>query len=70
MGIVIAAYLFSRGVLTPQFFSIAVLVGAGLTMVSPLLMGMVSTRLNKKELDGAPSFNGSDPRHRLVSIKE
>ena len=70
MGIVIAAYLYSRGVLTPQFFSIAVLVGAGLTMVSPILMGMVSTRLNKKELDGAPSFNGSDQRHRLVSIKE
>jgi len=70
IGIVIAAYLFSRGVLTPQFFSIAVLVGAGLTMVSPLLMGMVSPRLNKKELDGALSFNESNPRHRLVSIKE
>jgi len=70
MGIMIAAYLFSRGVLTPQSFSIAVLVGAGLTMVSPILMGMASTRLNKKELDGAPSFNGNNQRHRLVSIKE
>jgi len=55
MGILIAAYLFSRGVLNPQFFSIAILVGVGLTMVSPVLMGIVSPQLNRKELNGAPS---------------
>ena len=49
MGIVIAAYLFSRGVLNPQFFSIAILVAVGLTMVSPVLMRMASAELIKKE---------------------
>jgi len=44
MGIVIAAYLFSRGVLNPQLFSLAILVGVGLTMVSPILMKIASTK--------------------------
>ena len=56
IGILIAAYLFSRGVLNPQSFSIAILVAVGLTMVSPILMGIASTQLSKKELKGAPSF--------------
>lgn len=42
MGIVIAAYVFSRGVLNPRLFSLAILVGVGLTMVSPILLRMVS----------------------------
>jgi len=70
MGIVIAAYLFSRGVLNPQFFSIAILVAVGLTMVSPILMRIASTQLSGKELNGAPSFNGGDERHRLASKNE
>jgi Kef-type K+ transport system membrane component KefB len=56
MGILIAAYLFSRGVLNPQLFSIAVLVLVGLTMVYPILMKKASTQLGRKELNGAPSF--------------
>jgi Kef-type K+ transport system membrane component KefB len=43
MGILVAAYLFSRGVLSPQFFSIAILVAVGLTMVSPVLMRIASS---------------------------
>jgi Kef-type K+ transport system membrane component KefB len=43
MGILIAAYLFSRGILNPQFLSIAILVAVGLTTVSPILMRIVST---------------------------
>jgi Kef-type K+ transport system membrane component KefB len=56
MGIVIAAYLFSRGVLNPQLFGIAILVGVGLTMVSPVLMRIAFIQLSRKELKGAPSF--------------
>jgi Kef-type K+ transport system membrane component KefB len=56
MGIVIAAYLFSRGVLNPHFFSIAILGAVGLTMVSPILMRIASTQLSGKELNGASSF--------------
>ncbi len=44
MGIVIAAYLFSRGVLNPQLFSVGILVGVGLTMVSPILMRLASKK--------------------------
>jgi Kef-type K+ transport system membrane component KefB len=56
MGILIAAYLFSRGVLDPQSFSIAILVAVGLTTVSPIVMRNISTQLNRKELNGAASF--------------
>jgi len=70
MGIVIAAYLFSRGVLNPHFFSIAILVAVGLTMVSPILMRIASTQLSGKELNGAPPFTGGDERHRLISKNE
>jgi Kef-type K+ transport system membrane component KefB len=56
MGILIAAYLFSRGVLNPQLFSTAMLMAVGLTMVSPILMGIASAQLDRKELNGAASF--------------
>ena len=50
MGIVIAAYLFSRGVLNPQFFNISILVGVGLTMVSPILMRIASTKFGVRTI--------------------
>jgi hypothetical protein len=56
MGIVIAAYLFSRGVLNFQSFNIAILVVVGLTMGSPILMTIASAQLSRKELKDAPSF--------------
>ena len=49
MGIVVAAYLFSRGVLNPQFFNVAIIVGVWLTMVLPILMRIASTELSRKE---------------------
>jgi Kef-type K+ transport system membrane component KefB len=70
MGIVIAAYLFSRGALNPQFFSIAILAGVGLTMVSPILMRIAFRGLDSKRLNGIPSFPGRDERHRLFSRNE
>ena len=59
MGILVAAYLFSRGVLNPQFFSMAVLVTAGLTTGSPILMRIVSLESGRKELNGAPGLKNS-----------
>jgi Kef-type K+ transport system membrane component KefB len=49
MGIVIAAYLFSRGLLSPPLFNVAVIAVVLLTMVSPVLMRMASAELIKKE---------------------
>jgi Kef-type K+ transport system membrane component KefB len=43
MGIVVAAYLFSRGLLNPAFFNVAVMAVVLLTMVSPVLMRIAST---------------------------
>jgi Kef-type K+ transport system membrane component KefB len=48
-GIVVAAYLFSRGLLNPAFFNVAVIAVVFLTMVSPVLMRMASVELIKKE---------------------
>ncbi|HUL22755.1 MAG TPA: cation:proton antiporter [Thermodesulfobacteriota bacterium] len=59
MGVLIAAYLFSRGVLNPQFFGMAILVVAGLTTVSPILMRIVSSESDSKELNGAPGLKNS-----------
>jgi len=53
MGILIGAYLFSRGLLDPQFFSTGILVAVGLTMVSPLLMRIVSAQLRQEKLNNA-----------------
>ncbi|HUL29920.1 MAG TPA: cation:proton antiporter, partial [Thermodesulfobacteriota bacterium] len=50
MGILIAAYLFSRGVLNPQYFSITIFLAVVLTMVSPILMRIASKQLTKEEL--------------------
>jgi uncharacterized membrane protein YvlD (DUF360 family) len=53
IGILIAAYLFSRGVLDAQLFSTAILVAVGLTMISPILMRIVSAQLSKEKLNNA-----------------
>jgi Kef-type K+ transport system membrane component KefB len=49
MGIVIAAYLFSRGLLSPPSLNVAVIAVVLLTMVSPVLMRMASAELIKTE---------------------
>ncbi len=43
MGIVVAAYLFSRGVLNPALFNVAVIAVVSLTIVSPVLMRIASS---------------------------
>ncbi len=43
MGILIAAYLFSRGVLSPPSFNIAIIAVVLLTMVSPVLLRVASS---------------------------
>jgi Kef-type K+ transport system membrane component KefB len=43
MGIVVAAYLFSRGVLSPPSFNVGIIAVVLLTMVSPVLMRIAST---------------------------
>ena len=63
MGIVIAAYLFSRGVLNPQLFSIAIIVGVLLTMVSPIVMKAAQIKFNI-QVNVAPPFTGGEKRHR------
>ncbi len=43
MGILIAAYLFSRGVLTPPSFNVGIIGTVSLTIVSPVLMRIASS---------------------------
>ena len=64
MGIVIAAYLFSRGLLNPPFFHVAIIVVVLMTMVTPVLMRIASTQLSRREVIVAPPFTGGEKRHR------
>jgi Kef-type K+ transport system membrane component KefB len=46
MGIVVAAYLFSRGLLNPPSFDVAIIVVALLTMLTPVLTKITYTEFN------------------------
>jgi len=59
MGIVIAAYLFSRGVLNPAFFNVAVIAVVLLTIVSPILMKIASTKFGVRAI---PVHKPLDPK--------
>lgn len=50
MGLLIGAYLFSRGVLYPSTFNVAVTIVVILTVIVPILMKIVS---NKLDVDNA-----------------
>ena len=50
MGVLIAAYLFSRGLVNPLQFSAAIIVVVALTMITPLLLKIASTELSRKQL--------------------
>jgi Kef-type K+ transport system membrane component KefB len=43
MGIVVAAYIFSRGLLNPPSFNVAIITAVSLTIVSPVLMRIASS---------------------------
>ncbi|OGP90415.1 MAG: hypothetical protein A2157_08195 [Deltaproteobacteria bacterium RBG_16_47_11] len=67
MGILIAAYLFSRGLVNPSQLSAAIIVVATLTMFAPVLLKIASAELSRKELTVAPPFTGGSERHRSIS---
>jgi Kef-type K+ transport system membrane component KefB len=45
LGLLIATYLFSRGVVNPSQFNMAIIVMVMLTMLSPILMKVVSIEI-------------------------
>jgi Kef-type K+ transport system membrane component KefB len=55
MGILIAAYLFSRGIVNPSQFNLTIIAVVILTMITPVLMKMAAVKLNIQSTV-APSF--------------
>jgi Kef-type K+ transport system membrane component KefB len=67
MGVLIAAYLFSRGLVNPPQFYTAIIVVVILTTFAPVLVKVGSPELSREKLTAAPSFTGGDEKQRLVS---
>jgi Kef-type K+ transport system membrane component KefB len=63
MGILIAAYLFSRGLVDPTSFNAAIIVVIMLTMLTPIAMKVTQIKFNT-QLNVAPSFTRGDERDR------
>ncbi len=63
MGIVIAAYLFSRGLVNPSQFNMAIIAVVLLTIITPVAMKVAQIRLNIPA-NVAPPFTGGEKRHR------
>ena len=63
MGIVVAAYLFSRGLLNPLSFNIAIIAVALLTMLTPVLTKITYTEFNAQRT----SIPASNPPESLFS---
>ncbi len=61
MGILIAAYLFSRGLVDPSQFNIAVIVVAFLTIITPIAMKFALMKFNTRE-SVTPPFRGGGSR--------
>jgi Kef-type K+ transport system membrane component KefB len=59
MGIVVAAYIYSRGLLNPPSFNVAIIAVVLLTMVSPVLMRMASTKFGVRAI---PVHKPLDPK--------
>jgi hypothetical protein len=66
MGILIAAYLFSRGLLSPSSFNAVIIVVIALTMLTPIAMKVAQIKFNV-QLNAEPSFTGGEKKHRLVT---
>ena len=66
MGILIAAYLFSRSLVNPSSFNAVIIVVIVLTMLTPLLMKIAQVGFNI-QLNVAPAFTGGEEKHRLVT---
>ena len=55
MGMLIAAYLFSRGVVNPSQFNMTIIMVVILTMLTPILMKVASVEWRERETMVAPS---------------
>jgi len=62
MGILVAAYLFSRGIVSPPSFNAAILLVIMVTMIVPMVMRVVE----KLSLGEAPATRKS---HEIVSLR-
>jgi Kef-type K+ transport system membrane component KefB len=63
MGILIAAYLFSRGLVSPSQFSAAIVMVVMLTIISPILMEIVG----KLSLRGSSQCGATKQSHEIAS---
>jgi len=66
MGILIAAYLFSRGLVDPSQFNIAIIAVVLLTIIAPIAMKVAQTKFDI-QLSVAQSLSGGEKKHRLVT---
>ncbi len=66
MGILIAAYLFSRGLADSSRFNIAIIVVVLSTMITPIAMKVAQIKFDI-QLNVAQSLGGGEKKHRLVS---
>jgi Na+:H+ antiporter len=63
MGILIAAYLFSRGLVDPSQFNMAIIAVVLLTIMTPVAMKVAQIKFNIP-VNVAPPFTGGGKRHR------
>jgi Kef-type K+ transport system membrane component KefB len=63
MGMLIAAYLFSRGLVNPSSFNGVIIVVIVLTMLTPIVMKVAQIKFNI-QVNVAPSFTGGEKRDR------
>jgi len=63
MGILIAAYLFSRGLVNPSQFNIAIIVVVLLTMITPIAINVAQIRFNIPVNVASPFTGGGEKRH-------
>ena len=65
MGMLIAAYLFSRGLVSPSSFNAVIIVVIVLTMLTPIVMKVAQIKFNI-QVNVAPSLTGGEKRDRLL----
>jgi len=63
MGMLIAAYLFSRGLVSPSSFNAVITVVIALTMLTPIVMKVAQIKFNI-QVNVVPSLTGGEERHR------
>jgi Kef-type K+ transport system membrane component KefB len=64
MGMLVAAYLFSRGLVDPSQFNIAIIMVVLLTVITPIAMKVVQIKFN---IHVTPSFTAGKKEHRLAT---